>query len=90
MADFKTIQAGMKAESQKVMSELQTLRDELKLKIHLASAEGRDAWNKLEPEIEQFERKLSDAAESATEDLKSAGGALKANLERLYQSIKKQ
>lgn len=88
MSNFKSVQEGVKAESQKVISELQTLRDEIKLKLHLASAEGRDAWNKLEPQIEQFERKVGDAAESAVEDLKTAGGELKANLEAIYQSLR--
>jgi len=85
---MSNLKEGVKVEAQKVVSELQTLRDELKLKLHLASADGRDAWNKLEPQIEQFERKVGDAAESTVEELKAAGSELKAGLERIYQTLR--
>jgi hypothetical protein len=88
MTSLKSVTDEVKAESQQLLSELQTLRDEIKLKLHLASAERRDAWDKLEPEVERFERKLSDAAESAATELKAAGADLKADLENVYKSIK--
>ena len=77
-----------KDESTKVISELQTLRDEIKLKLHLASAEGRDAWNKLEPQLYQFEKSVEAAADATAGELRNAGVELKSSLERLYQSLK--
>ena len=77
-----------KDESTKVISELQTLRDEIKLKLHLASAEGRDAWNKLEPQLYQFEKSVEAAADATAGELRNAGAELKSSLERLYQSLK--
>ncbi len=89
MTDIKDIQAGVKEQSEKVLSELQTLRDEIKLKLHLASAEGKDAWNKLEPQLLQLEQRIGGATDAAKTELVSAGHELKAGFDRLYQSLTK-
>lgn len=87
--DKKSIEEELKRESQRVMSELQTLRDELRLKMHLASAEGKEAWNKLEPQLEQFEERVGHAADDALGELRNAGTELKASVQKLYQSLQK-
>ncbi|HEU4405773.1 MAG TPA: hypothetical protein VFS43_10820 [Polyangiaceae bacterium] len=33
------------------LAELQTLRDEIRVRIHLAGVEVKDAWDRLEPQI---------------------------------------
>jgi len=86
---LKAIQQGFKDESKKVVAELQTLRDEIRLKVHLAGAEGRDAWSKLEPQLDQFEQRLESTTEAAVDELRSAGTELKANFERLYERLRK-
>lgn len=89
MSQMKSMEDALKGESGKLVSELQTLRDEIKLKLHLASAEGRDAWNRLEPELDDFERRMGNAAEATMGELRNAGSELKTSLERLYHSLKK-
>jgi hypothetical protein len=51
-----------------ILTDLERERDELKLKIHLAKAEGRDEWAKLEDRLAQFRER---AARTGVE----AGGA---------------
>lgn len=85
----KSIQEQLRSESQKVMSELQTLRDEIKLKLHLANADGKDAWNRLEPQLFQFEQRVGQAAGETLDELKAAGDELKTNVLKLYQSLHK-
>ena len=89
MGTVDKFKADFKEETQKVVSDLQTLRDEIRLKLHLASAEGRDAWNKLEPQLDQFEQRLESTTEAAIDELRSAGTELKANFERLYDRLRK-
>ncbi len=89
MSDIKGIQQGIKEESARVLTELQTLRDEIKLKMHLANAEGKDAWNKLEPQLAALEQRVGNAAESAVGEIKNAGSELKAGFDRLYKSLGK-
>jgi hypothetical protein len=79
----------LKDESKKVLDDLQRLRDEIKLQLHLAGADARDAWDKLEPELKHFEDKVEQATETALDELRSKGTELKANFERLYQRLRK-
>ncbi|HKO90883.1 MAG TPA: hypothetical protein VJU61_07020 [Polyangiaceae bacterium] len=89
MSSVDKFKSDFKEETKKVVSDLQTLRDEIRLKLHLAGAEGRDAWNKLEPQLEQFEQKVEATTEAAVGELRSAGTELKANFERLVKSLRK-
>jgi hypothetical protein len=89
MGQMKSIQDAVKGESEKLVTELQTLRDEIKMKLHLANAEGRDVWNRLEPQLHDFEHRVGQAADATVSELKNAGSELKTSLEKLYQSLKK-
>ena len=80
----------IKQESAKLLSELQTLGDELRLKAHLAGAESRDTWNKLEPQLLHFETRIERATEAAMGELRLAGKELKTSLERLCQNLPKE
>lgn len=79
----------LKEESKKAVDELQRLRDEIKLQLHLASADARDAWEKLEPEIRSFEEKMNRATETAIDEVRHRGADLKRELEGLYQRMRK-
>jgi hypothetical protein len=59
----------LKAEFKKSVALLQTLRDEVRLKIHLAGLDAKDRWNKLEP-------KLETAVEKATGEVTEASRAV--------------
>jgi len=87
--DAKSMQEQLKRESQAVVQELTSLRDEIRLKMHLAGAEGKEAWNKLEPQLSQFEQRVGQAAEDSLDELRKAGTELKANFQRFYQNMRK-
>lgn len=56
----------LKSEMKKGVDLLRTLRDEVKVKLHLAGMDAKDQWARLEPELSKVER----AAEQATESSK--------------------
>lgn len=58
----------LKQEVQKTIALLTTLRDEVRVNLHLAGLDARDEWNKLEPHIIELEK----AAEHATEATRTA------------------
>ena len=89
MGQVESNQGGAKGESEKVLSELQTLRDEIRLKLHLAGAEAHEAWNKLEPQLTQLEHRVGEAAESTVNELRNKGTELKENLQKFYRSLHK-
>lgn len=42
----------------KGIDELEQLRDEIKLRLHLAGMDATTAWNKLEPRLDKLEQQL--------------------------------
>lgn len=61
--------------------DIRTLRDEVKLKVHLAGMELQAEWQKLEPKAETFLHEVSTATAGAAEDVKKSLLDLKKRLE---------
>jgi predicted nucleic acid-binding Zn-ribbon protein len=55
----------LKNELKKTLSHLQALRDEVRVRLHLANMELKDQWNKLEPHLADVEKKAADATEAS-------------------------
>jgi len=55
----------LKSELKKSLSDLQTLRDEVRVRLHLASMDLKDQWNRLEPYIADVEQKAAEATEAS-------------------------
>lgn len=55
----------LKNELKKSLTQLQTLRDEVRVKLHLANMDLKDQWNKLDPYIADVERKAGEATEAS-------------------------
>ena len=55
----------LKNELKKGLTQLQTLRDEVRVRLHLASMDIKDQWNKLEPHLLDVEKKATDASEAS-------------------------
>jgi predicted component of type VI protein secretion system len=64
---------------------LQTIRDELKLKAHLAKADVKDEWNRLENKWQAVEEEIRRTASHAKEPLHS----LSAQTKELVDDLKK-
>jgi hypothetical protein len=74
----------LKAELDKTVAHLQALREEARVKVHLAGLEAKDRWNKLEPELD----KVQDAAKEATEAAKHAATKGLNSIKEFLSSIK--
>lgn len=53
----------VKKATQQAVDELKRIRDEVRLELHLASMDAKDAWAKLEPRVAEAERMAHDASE---------------------------
>jgi len=49
---------------------MQRLRDEIRLKMHLASMDAKDEWNRLEPQIDHALSTIDSVTRETIEDLK--------------------
>lgn len=72
----------------KGLTDLQTARDEIKLKLHLAGMDAKQAWHDLEPRLGQLEKQVSDttaetaeAAQRVIDELKSSFAELRAKIQ---------
>ena len=50
----------LKATFKRELDALATLRDELKVKAHLAKADVKDEWNRLESRFQTFEQDIDE------------------------------
>jgi hypothetical protein len=67
----------LQTEIKKLSQSLETLRDEVRVRIHLGAMDAKDAWNKMEPQIAAAERAAEHVSESSREALKKALQAVK-------------
>ena len=75
----------------KLIDDITRQRDEIKVKLHLAKAEVRDEWNKLETKWSEMRGKmetLTDEAEKTTESVTTAAGLLADEIKKGYQRIR--
>lgn len=70
-----------------VLQDLKTLRDELKLKIHLGSRDAQEEWHRLEERWDEFSAKAR--VDESAEGISSALRLLKEELARGYERVKK-
>lgn len=74
-----TTTQNLKATLAKELGDLAQLRDEIRVKVHLAGLDARSAWQQLEPRLDELERDfreegevVKDASVLLAKDLKSA------------------
>ncbi len=78
-------------ELKNVVEDLKRQRDELNVKLHLAKAEIRDEWDKLETKWEEVRGKmatLSQEAEKTAESVTTAAGLLADEIKKGYERIR--
>jgi|HubBroStandDraft_5_1064220.scaffolds.fasta_scaffold604026_1 hypothetical protein len=63
----------LKQDMSSSVDRLRALRDDVRVRLHLAGMDAKDEWNKLEPRVAELERRvlgeLNDASRAAIEDV---------------------
>jgi hypothetical protein len=67
----------LKDELKKGLDHLQTLRDEVRVRLHLAGLDAKNEWNKLEPHLFEVEQAAKEASEASRRALTDAVARLK-------------
>jgi len=76
----------------KAVEHLKQQRDELRVKLHLAKADAKDEWARLEKQWEEMRPKLEAARQEAGKTAESVGSALSLAVEELkkgYERLRK-
>lgn len=78
----------MKDEFDKTLADLRSLRDEIKVKVHLASMDVKDTWSKkLEPRMRELEQRANSAADKTWTELKDAAQDLRTRFKKLRDEL---
>jgi hypothetical protein len=73
----------LKDEVKKGLEHLKALRDEVRVRLHLAGMEAKDEWNKLEPRLLDVEQSAREATETSRRAVADGVEKLKKLLESL-------
>ena len=82
----------LRTEAAELLAKLRTERDELRVRLHLAGAEAREEWEKLEPRLAELEARaarVGDATGVAAKDIGTALGMLGEEIGAGYARIRK-
>jgi hypothetical protein len=64
MSQISRTTTELKNEIQKSLGLMRTLRDEVRVKLHLAGMDAKEEWRKLEPHLTDVERAACDFTEA--------------------------
>jgi hypothetical protein len=67
----ETIQE-LREEIQKSLGLMRTLRDEIRVKMHLAGMNLKEEWSKLEPQVAEIEKAANDFSQATRKALSDA------------------
>ena len=77
MNDEERLRATLKTD----LEELERLRDEIRMRMHLGGMEAKSAWAELEPKVDDLRRRVASEGESAKQAslslVREVGDALK-------------
>jgi hypothetical protein len=66
----------LQTDIKKAITQLRTLRDEARVKIHLASMDARDAWDKLQPKLVEAEVAAEKASKATLDTIEATAKKL--------------
>lgn len=73
------------------MTEIRRIADEIRVRVHLAGMEGKDAWRRLEPKVTELEHRIERPfdrdANDTTVDIDEISDALHAELSKLHARL---
>ena len=73
-----------KQELDQIVGQLRTIRDEIRVRLHLANEEAKNAWSKLEPTLGEIEQKMG----QVTAETKAKAQELLKRLSELRDRLK--
>lgn len=77
----------LKQELEEARNDLKRTADEIKVKLHLAGMDAKDAWDDLQPRIEEYERRFDSKADEVGEEIKALGNDIKKRLANIKAKL---
>ncbi|MBL8980135.1 MAG: hypothetical protein JNM53_17085 [Gemmatimonadetes bacterium] len=80
---------GWREKLRQVVADLERERDELKLKLHLAKADGRDEWARLDGKLAELRLRADAAGTEAREAMDDVGDAARKLADEIREGFKR-
>lgn len=78
----------IRSELRDLMAELQRMRDEIRLKVNLASKEVRETWeDRVEPRFHDLEKRVASTTEATAHELREAAKDLRKHFRRIRDQL---
>jgi tetrahydromethanopterin S-methyltransferase subunit G len=77
----------LKQDLEDTRNDLRRAADEIKVKLHLAGMDAKDAWEEIQPRLADFERRFDSKAGEVGEELKALGNDIKKRLQNIKSKI---
>ncbi len=81
--------ADVKEQMTKALEQIKQQRDELQVKLHLAKADAKDEWARMEKQWDEIRPKLEAAREEAGRTAESVGAALGLAIDELKKGYER-
>ena len=78
----------LKQDLEDTRNDLQRAADEIKLKLHLAGMDAKDAWEEVQPRLADFEQRFDAKAEEVGDELKALGSDIMKRLQNIKAKLK--
>ena len=78
----------IKQDLEDTRDDLKRAADEIRVKLHLAGMDAKDAWDEIQPRLEDFERRFDGKADEVSEELKALGSDIKQRLLNIKAKLK--
>jgi hypothetical protein len=80
----------VKQDLEDTRNDLKRAADEIRVKMHLAGMDAKDAWDDIQPRLEDFERRFDEKADEVSDELKALGGDIKQRLLNIKAKLKSE
>jgi len=81
-------QKKLKRDLEATRNDLRRAADEIRVKMHLAGMDAKEAWNDIQPRLADFEQRFDAKADEVTEELKALGSDIKKRLLNIKAKLK--
>lgn len=73
-------QKSLKQDLEDTRQDLRRMADEIKVKLHLAGMDAKDAWEDIQPRLKDFEQRFDATADQVGDEIKALGNDIKQRL----------
>ena len=83
-----SVETEARKQIESMKNDLQQLRDRIKLKLHLGNMELKDRFEKIEPDVHEFERRAGKVTHEVGDELREGWSHLKAALHKIDHELR--